>query len=151
MIGVYRGFTVRLDYVSMGYRYSIAYGGRVVYECPTVYHSEAECMCAAYGWLSAKHETMQAGLRRVDITDEDEKLSAKYLLDSDFLAVVDKLSLALQYAVQPYLYDEPFARDIWRLTDEMQSLVIRAASNRLLEEVRAIKNALDDEQSHKSV
>jgi hypothetical protein len=146
MIGVYRGFTIRLDSAALGYRFSIAYGGRVVYTCQTLYQSDAEGMCAAYGWLSANYERMLAGLRRVDVTDEDYKLSDAYLTSSDFLAVADKLSEALQYAARPYMSDDPFAKDIWWLADEIQALVLVAASNRLGEEWRAIKNALDDEQ-----
>lgn len=35
----------------------------------------------------------------------------------------------------------------WLMADDMHSWIILAASNRLFEEYRAIKKALDDEQS----
>ena len=147
MSGLCRGFTIRLNYASMGYRYTIAYAGHVVYECPTVYQSDAEGMSAAYAWLSVKYETMLAGLRRVEMTDEDYRLSDLYLSNSDLLSVVDKLVAALQYAARPYMSDDPTARDIWLMADDIHCWVILAASNRLFEEYRAIKKALDDEQS----
>lgn len=144
MIGLYRGYVIRVASEADGYRYSVVYGGRVIYRCEVCYGMDAEAMSAAYGWLSARYEAMQAALSRLEYTDDDYAASKRLLKNNLALWLVDRLMAGLQSCLKEFLDDEAFARDAWCIADELVCYVMDCSSARLGEEVRALRKVIEE-------